>query len=451
MLKRYFLAAVCLLLATVAMAQFTQAGFYRVHNVNTDSYICIRGTHYEKSTNADAFWSCVLMLQDSVQVSDPGAIIYIPGMVQTSLYAQGVNTYSLTGLKIDVDTSAVREGGLPTYLAKTKYNNYPCYFRDCGFGMTAGFGDKTETRWWIEPVNEGSIDTSFMGVKPVNEAVQDAEGWYWTTMCCDFPFLLPLDGGVEGAYTITEVNMGVDSLYYAEPVKVFGQGDTVSAATPVLLKCKASYASGNKVVPVGQIANHKAMPIVNDLLMGDYFSSFYNHCSLTDTFAITEYVPLQAAMTTPDYLALGVDADGKLGFFQLEDTPYMPANTAWLSIELLDEELQGVTAIYLGSAPEADPDPVDPEPEIILGDVNGDGKVSIKDVTSLIELLLSGDAEAAPDPDPAPDPTTPDLRSLKPEYAAADINQDGRLSIKDVTLLIEMLLSTGGDQGPVEQ
>lgn len=430
MMKRFLLAVVCVIIATAAFAQFDQAGFYRVHSVNTDSYICIRGTKYNKSYQADAFWPCVLMLNDSVQVSDPGSIIYIPGLSQTSLYAQGVDTYSLTSLNIDVETSEARENGLDTYLAITKYNNYPCYFRDYGFGMTSGFGDKTETRWWIEPVNAGSIDTSFFGVKPMNEAVCDAEGWYWTTICCDFPFMLPLDGGVEGAYTIQEVKMGIDSMYYAEPVKLFGQGDIVSAATPVLLKCKAAYASGNKVVPVGEIANHRNMPIVNDLLMGNYFSSFYNHASLIDTFAVKQYIPEQATLATDENLALGVDADGKLGFFPLqhnqEDDIFMAANTAWLSVELMGEGFEGLTAVYLGKAPEAEPEP---EPEIIDGDVNGDGEVSIKDVSSLIELLITGGADD-------------ESRALKAEYQAADLNHDGKLSIKDVSLLIDLLLGT---------
>ena len=298
--------------------------------------------------------------------------------------------------------------------------------------MTAGYGDKRETRWWIEPVNAGSIDTSYLGVKPVNEAIQDAEGWYWTSICCDFPFELPLDGGIEGAYTIREVKMGIDSLYYAEPVKLFAQGEIVTAATPVLLKCKAAYASGNKIIPVGEIANHRTMPIVNDLLMGNYFSSFYNHDSFIDTTSVMEYVPKQATLTSPENLALGVDADGKLGFFPqlVEDSEatYMAANSAWLSVDLMGDELQGVTAIYLGEAPVAEP-----EPEIEKGDVNGDGQVSIRDVTSLIELLLSGEAEDG-------------SKTLKKEYEAADMNNDGKLTIKDVTLLIEVLLTMDNDE-----
>ncbi len=58
------------------------------------------------------------------------------------------------------------------------------------------------------------------------------------------------------------------------------------------------------------------------------------------------------------------------------------------------------------------------------GDVNNDGQVSIADVTTLIDLLLGGMNEFIP---------------------AADVNGDGFVSIADVTTLIDQLL--GGDSG----
>ena len=60
------------------------------------------------------------------------------------------------------------------------------------------------------------------------------------------------------------------------------------------------------------------------------------------------------------------------------------------------------------------------EPAALQGDVDGDGKVSIDDVTVLIDSLLSGD-----------DPANP---------AGADCNGDGIISIDDVTTLIDYLL-----------
>ena len=409
----------CLLVAIVASAQFSGSGYYRVHNVATDSYVSIRGTKYKKTTNPDAFWSCVLMLKDADQIhlSDPGSIIYIPDMGETSLCAQGVSTYSLTGLWLTVDTAAYREGGLPTYVAKTSYNGLPCIFRDYGNGFTAGYLEQAETHWWVEPVNAGSIDTSFLGLKPINETVADADGWYWSTMCCDFPFMLPVDGGIEGAYTVKEIKQGIDDLYYAAPVKVYGQGEVVPAATPVLLKCKDAEVSNNKMIPVEGIAGCRTMPIVNDLLMGNYFSNFMNHGSLTDYTYFVEYIPTQATMATPAELALGVDADGKLGFFPQPEGTYMAANTAWLSMTLTDEELAGITAVYLGEAPVA---------EEVKGDINGDGELTISDVTQLIHFVLSEGLNTKEEVD----------------RSALDMNGDGQVTIGDVTILIRYVLLT---------
>ena len=60
-------------------------------------------------------------------------------------------------------------------------------------------------------------------------------------------------------------------------------------------------------------------------------------------------------------------------------------------------------------------------PDYILGDVNGDGIVSINDVTALINYLMN---------------QTGNINML-----AADLNEDGSVSIQDVTLLINKLMS----------
>ncbi len=56
------------------------------------------------------------------------------------------------------------------------------------------------------------------------------------------------------------------------------------------------------------------------------------------------------------------------------------------------------------------------------GDVDGDGKVNIDDLTALINYLLSGDASAI-------------------NLNNADCYSDGKLNIDDVTVLINYLLS----------
>lgn len=58
--------------------------------------------------------------------------------------------------------------------------------------------------------------------------------------------------------------------------------------------------------------------------------------------------------------------------------------------------------------------------DVVSGDVNGDGEVTIGDVTDLINLILSDNGAW---------------------NAAADVNADGELSIGDVTALINLILS----------
>ena len=65
---------------------------------------------------------------------------------------------------------------------------------------------------------------------------------------------------------------------------------------------------------------------------------------------------------------------------------------------------------------------LEPVQSYLIGDVNDDGRVSIDDVTVLIYYLLSEDASGI-------------------NLAAADVNADGRCSIDDVTTLITILLT----------
>ena len=68
-----------------------------------------------------------------------------------------------------------------------------------------------------------------------------------------------------------------------------------------------------------------------------------------------------------------------------------------------------------------------PDPQIILGDVNKDGKVSIADVTALVNLLLTNNTDIT-------------------EYPEADMNESGDITIADVTALINYLLTNGGTE-----
>lgn len=67
--------------------------------------------------------------------------------------------------------------------------------------------------------------------------------------------------------------------------------------------------------------------------------------------------------------------------------------------------------------------PPEPPPVHLVGDVNDDGELSVADVTDLIEIILRGPSH---------------FDELTREYA--DVDQDGEIAISDVTALIELIL-----------
>ena len=64
----------------------------------------------------------------------------------------------------------------------------------------------------------------------------------------------------------------------------------------------------------------------------------------------------------------------------------------------------------------------EPSSDVLEGDVNNDGEVTIGDVSALIDILLSSEIDS----------------SLLPR---ADVNHDGEITIGDVSALIDILLS----------
>ena len=64
----------------------------------------------------------------------------------------------------------------------------------------------------------------------------------------------------------------------------------------------------------------------------------------------------------------------------------------------------------------------EPSSDLLEGDVNNDGEVTIGDVSALIDILLSSEVDS----------------SLLPR---ADVNHDGEITIGDVSALIDILLS----------
>ena len=92
-----------------------------------------------------------------------------------------------------------------------------------------------------------------------------------------------------------------------------------------------------------------------------------------------------------------------------------------LSAERFAERMETVTAIRAR---------IDALKKIIenvtLGDINGDGKVSVNDYTVVVDYIINEDLTPA---------------EGTPEFDVADVNADGKLNIADATALINIILT----------
>ena len=126
-----------------------------------------------------------------------------------------------------------------------------------------------------------------------------------------------------------------------------------------------------------------------------------------------EYVPKQSTAASATNLALGIDENGKLGFFPQEEGTYMAANTAWLNVASLGASKDQIV-VYLDIEPEV------VVPEVVHGDSDGDGELGINDVSFLIDYMLTTGIDAA---------------------IGADVDGNGEINISDIALLIDLILT----------
>lgn len=165
-----------------------------------------------------------------------------------------------------------------------------------------------EYHWQMEPVD-------YFCVKPLSEDIKDGLGYYWTTLVTAFPYQIPADGGVLGAYTVKQIAAGDDNKNYAKLETLASPGETVPAGTPVLLKMRSFDPSKNKLIPVGNEFISSTNKVTKNLLSGVFLGNKEKNNT-------TQYRVLNVSPTT-----------GKIGFFKLSSSVnYMGANKAFLEL-----------------------------------------------------------------------------------------------------------------------
>ena len=141
--------------------------------------------------------------------------------------------------------------------------------------------------------------------------------------------------------------------------------------------------------------------VVTDTRMVHGEKFYYKTFSVVGSDYSMNFVFNQGGSTASDHQTVDVTGVTATSFFEV-------------TTQTNKYQVRDVTADYL---PYLDGD-------VLIGDVNSDGNVTIADVTALIDYLLSGDDSEI-------------------DTVAADVSTDGVITIADVTALIDMLLSNG--------
>ena len=107
--------------------------------------------------------------------------------------------------------------------------------------------------------------------------------------------------------------------------------------------------------------------------------------------------------------------DGKLVYTTDSSLDYLPANQSYLVVPIGTAETLPVMT---------EEEYHTPEPILIMGDINRDGKISIADLAALVEILQGRD-------------------NVKPylyDHSIADLDRDGAITLADLTALKNIIL-----------
>lgn len=281
----------------------------------------------------------------------------------------------------------------------------------------------------------------------------------------------------DSCYIDAWVNVSYPSYFGMDQEPVYVENEGVDT----LQRIDDFYAQPSNKCTINSIATHDSIISAGSFAGHDRFFSFYRDSLLYDTQAIigdiypsssyqeSGYGP--TGMALPTVCAPGVyvvAAGSRYSYFRLQSAdanPNLvmkgPDRSLWgvmTGTSMAAPTVAGIIAQWLQIAPTLSPSQVKDviahsaikdqftaspgfgpngkidalagakyllhitDDEIQPGDVNGDGMVNIKDVTMLIDYLLTNNATDC-------------------VMAAMDVNQDGLINIKDVTNLIDMLLS----------
>ena len=374
------LAMICTLAAQAQIAD----GYYRVKSSKQERYVRVldnRGSINLQTTDADMGALCTQRSWDIV-VSDPGSVIYIKKMTEGyDLQSQGTGSYSIISYEVRAKDMGdgkywcyASKGSMSKYLADEQIT-FLSTEEEIERGCLVTNLDGEYRDWDLIPVS--STGDNYFGLAPT----VSAGGSYYQTFYAAFPFTFS-SAGME-AYYVDGINESTGKVH----IKEITGG--VPASTPVIVKCSAQNAAGNKL-NVGASTSGSAS---GNKLTGIYFCN-PNAGSHTN---VKEYDPSTMRV-------LGTASDGSLAFVKATNLQYIPANTAYITVSASAPDILKVTT--------------EDDPGYLRGDLNHDGKVNVTDYVVIGNMILG----------------------ITPETSEADLNNDGSVNVTDAVILGNIIL-----------
>lgn len=312
-MKRVIISAlVSILTPTLATAQLSGNGFYRVQNNKSERYITINddiiGQVNTSSTTADLSNIVTWRGFDYVK-SNPASIIYIESVSgKYNLSAQGTSVYKITGGRTYID---ITDKGGNTYEFSVSYSGAKIKLYDDSKsadkgGVRQSSSDQSYALWRMLPINTSD---NYLGLQPTVQVGDD----YYGTLYADYAFKRVSDG-----IKIYYINAEDEGRCRLKEIT----SEVIPAATPIIFKCSSNDPAQNMVMPV----TDEAEKPTDNYLAGTYFASTTNKHK--------EYVEYDDATMH----VLGVGADGQLSFVTAKSTDlvndgqHIPMNTCWLRL-----------------------------------------------------------------------------------------------------------------------
>lgn len=368
-------------LGTISVFAQPKNGYYRIQNASSNNYLSNVNNKVDeinkellKNGGGGMIYSLRMKTKDEV-VSDPGSIIYLTkGASGYVLDGQGMNTYKLTGLYLELTTGALKRAdgvvlgttlpdayfmygsasGARRYLyeSKTKSTSDPDYkdnqtvYYHVAYAVGAdasgwSLADR-QANWYFKEIDNNN---EYFAITPSIEL----NGKWYGTMYCSLNFKVS-----EGmtAYYIKKYTTGQSQ---AQLIKI--EDGIVPANTGVIIECTSKNPADNKLT---LLTDAELTKKYSGVLRGEYYCYIPRKATNGQNENANLEKDLKNAKATNNNIRVLDVSNGKLSLVRPSESQlvvtdkgkYIPANIAYMEIagsasviELTTGEVSGISAI----------------------------------------------------------------------------------------------------------